>query len=151
MNKKINLILALFLVFSVIIFCLSSCGMAHLISLHESIKMKNYYSEKNNYINASGTVIHLEYSADGDLLILKFDEDIEPANTFTSRKFLIEGENLITIKKGGFDEKVKVGSYVEFTTVPRDFGYARPIVALTVNGETLLEFEVGYQAHLDSL
>ena len=83
------------------------------------------------------------------MLILKFDKDLAPANTFTSRKFLIEGENLITIKLTGFDEKIKVGSFVEFITVSAAlYGYARPIVSLTVDGETLLEFEEGYEGLL---
>lgn len=152
MKKKNNFILALFLVCSVIMFCLSSCGISPLISLHESIKMKNYYSEKGNYINASGTITELEYSQNGKALILVFDEDIAPANIFTSRKFVIEEENLLVIKMNGFDEKVEIGSFVEFTTVPSAlFGYARPIVSLTINGETLLDFEDGYQGLLDAL
>ena len=104
MKKKYYCSFILILVLSVLLFCLSSCGLAHLI---ESAKMKNYYSEKSNYINVIGTVADIEYSEGGDLLILEFDEDIAPADIFTSRKFLIEGENLLTIKTSGFDEKVK--------------------------------------------
>lgn len=149
MSKRFYSVLTFVLVFSVFIFCLSSSGLAHLI---ESAKMKNYYSEKSNYINVIGTVADIEYSEGGDLLILEFDEDIAPADIFTSRKFLIEGENLLTIKTSGFDEKVKIGSFIEFTTVPAVlYGYARPIVSLTINGETLLEFEDGYQGLLEAL
>ena len=146
MKKKYCFLLTLILVLTLPVLIFSFVGLV------ESIKMKNYYSEKGNYINASGTITDLEYAEDGDLLILRFGEDITPVNTFTSRKFLIEGRNLLAIKDAGFDEKVKVGGSVEFTTVPAVlYGYARPIVSLTVNGEVLLEFEDGYTNLLEEL
>lgn len=151
MNIKKFLILLLVLALSIVSLILSFFATVRLISLPEKIQMKKYYNKMENYISASGTVTNIIYEENDDRMFIFFEEDITPASTFTGRKFVIKGNGLETVRKHGFDEKVKVGSYVEFTTVPRDFGYARPIVSLTVNGETLLEFEVGYQAHLDSL
>lgn len=140
-------ILILFLTFA-----LCSCGFANLISLPEKTRMKNYYSDKTNYIEAEGTITDLEYAEGDELLILWFDENISPENTFTGRKFLIQGENLLKIKAAGFDERVEVGSFVEFVTVPAAlYGYARPIVSLTVDDEILLEFEEGYLGLLNTL
>ena len=105
MSKKHYI--AIVLVLSILPFCLTSCGLVGLINYPEKIRMRNYYSEKGNYINASGTVTSFKYGENNDKLYLFFEEELIPADTFTSRKFVITGNNLNYVKSNGFDEKVR--------------------------------------------
>ena len=47
------------------------------------------------------------------------------------------------VLKNGISEKIKLGDTVEFVTAPRYFGdgYVMPIVAISVEGEQLLDYE----------
>ena len=108
-----------------------------------SAKEKKYYAQKDNYINATGTVIHIAYSKDHTELYLGFSE-LTP--TFDDIDFKIVGDNLSIVQKNNIDEKIKTGDKIEFITAPKYFGdgYVMPIVAISVDGEVLLEFEEGY-------
>ena len=109
-----------------------------------SRQMRRYYSEQDNYINATGIVSHIAYNEGNDSLYLAFSE-LSP--TFDDTNFKIVGDNLTIVQKNGIDEKIKIGDSVEFITAPKYFGdgYVMPIVALSLNGETMLEFETGYE------
>ena len=108
-----------------------------------STKVKEYYKEKDNFVTATGTIIHIAYSKDNTELYLGFS-DLTP--TFDDIDFKIVGDNLSIVQKNNIDEKIKIGDKIEFITAPRYFGdgYVMPIVAISVNGEELLEFEEGY-------
>lgn len=54
-------------------------------------KMKDYYSQKENYINATGIVSHISYNEDGSALYLGFS-DLNPQ--FDDNSFKIVGDNL---------------------------------------------------------
>lgn len=112
-----------------------------------SAKEKEYYAQKDNYINATGTVIHIAYSEDNSEMYIGFS-NLNP--TFDDITFEIVGDNLSIVQKNNIDEKIKIGDKIEFITAPRYFGdgYVMPIVALSVNGEDLLEFEEGYDNFL---
>lgn len=113
-------------------------------------KMKDYYSQKDNYITATGTISHIAYSEDNTALCLGFSE-LTP--TFDDTDFEVVGENLLITQRNGIDTKIKVGDQVDFITAPRYFydGYIMPIVSISVNGECLLEFEEGYANLLEWL
>ena len=102
-----------------------------------------YYADQNNYVTASGTVTHMQYTDNGETLFLGF-EDL--SFSFYDTSFRIVGENLVIARQNGIDEKLALGDRVELISAPRIFGdgYAVPIVGLTVDGETLLTFEQGY-------
>lgn len=108
-----------------------------------SVQKKEYYSQTNNYINATGTIIHIAYSEDKDTLYLEFS-DLTPS--FDDTGFKIVGENLVIAQSNGIDEKLEIGDEIEFVTAPKYFGdgYVMPIVEISVAGEKLLEFEEGY-------
>ena len=108
-----------------------------------SRKEIQYYSERNNYITATGTVMHIKYNEKKDALYLGFDELLPE---FSDRTFKIVGKNLTVVQENDIDQKLKLGDHVEFISAPRYFGdgYAMPIVGITVDGEVLLEFEEGY-------
>lgn len=130
-----------------LLFSFTSCG---LIQAKERRKLIDYYKNVDNFIQAAGTVVEILDQEEDCLLVLTFGEDVKSSvsspQVFASRRLLIEGENYTAVKSKGFDEKIKVGSFLEFTTVVKALTQkARPIVSLTVDGETLLDFEEGYQ------
>lgn len=106
-------------------------------------KMRDYYSQKNNYINATGIISHISYNKDKTALYLGFS-DLTPY--FDDNSFKIVGDNLLIVQKKGIDEKIKIGDPVDFITAPRYFGdgYVMPIVEISVNSEELLDFEEGF-------
>lgn len=108
-----------------------------------TIKMKNYYSQKSNYINATGIVTHISYNEDKSALYLGFS-DLNPK--FDDNSFKIVGDNLPIVQQNGIDEKIEIGDQVDFITAARYFGdgYVMPIVEISVNEEELLNFEDGF-------
>ncbi len=107
-------------------------------------KMKDYYSQKNNYVNATGIVTHISYNEDKSALYLGFS-DLTPQ--FDDDSFKIVGDNVLIVQQNGIDEKIKIGDQVDFITAPKYFGdgYVMPIVAISVDGEELLSFDEGYK------
>jgi len=103
----------------------------------------DYYSKRDNYITATGMVRYISYSEDNLALYLDFEE-LTP--TFDDTCFKIVGKNLSIVQGNGINDKVKEGIQIEFITAPRYFGdgYVMPIVAISVEGESLLEFEEGF-------
>ena len=104
----------------------------------------DYYSSRDNYVSATGIVDYMAYSENADALYLELSE-LTPAFDDTCFKFV--GDNLLLVQKGGIDEKIKVGNQIEIITAPKYFGdgYVMPIVAISINGESLLNFDEGYE------
>lgn len=109
-----------------------------------------YYSEKSNYVTASGVIDYLKYNDDRSALYIGFsDLDYK----FDDTCFKIVGENLSIVQENGIDEKISVEDKVSFMTAPKYFGdgYVMPIVSISVNEEELLEFDQGVNNLLDWL
>lgn len=106
-------------------------------------KMKDYYSQESNYINATGIVTHISYNEDRSALYLGFSE-LNPQ--FDDNSFKIVGDNLPIVQQNGIDQKIKIGDQVDFVTATRYFGdgYIMPIVEISVKEEKLLNFEDGF-------
>ena len=132
MTKKLKKVLVLILLVNIFIMC--ACY---------SSKMKDYYLEEENFINVSGTIDHIKYSDNNEMLYLGFSDLMPKCDDDT---FKIVGENVSIIKANGIDEKIEIGTKIEFVTAPKCWGdgYVMPIVAITVDGEELLAFEEGY-------
>ena len=107
-----------------------------------SRKMKDYYSQESNYVNATGIVTHISYDENRSALYLGFS-DLDPQ--FDDNSFKIVGDNLPIVQQNGIDEKIEIGDQVTFITAARYFGdgYVMPIVEISVNEEELLNFEEG--------
>lgn len=105
-------------------------------------KQMEYYSVPENYISVSGTVSHFVYDEALDAYYLAFD-DMSVA--LSDHNFKIVGENASIVRKGGIQEKINIGDSVSFVTAPKYWGdgYVMPIVEISVDGETLLEFNTG--------
>mgnify|MGYP001861264370 CR=1 FL=1 len=106
-------------------------------------KMKGYYAQKSNYVNATGNVTHISYNEDRSALYLGFS-DLNPQ--FDDNSFKIVGDNLPIVQQNGIDEKIEIGDQVEFISAARYFGdgYVMPIVEISINEEELLSFEEGF-------
>ena len=103
----------------------------------------NYYRHKEYYITAVGTIDRIRYDEKNTRVILDFSE-ILPEMFYPS--FDIVGESFLLVQSRGIEEKLKLGDQVEIVTAPGAFsyGYVRPIVAISINGESLLDFDEGY-------
>ena len=124
----------------VIVFLFSSC---------EKKRMLDYYFQEDNYITVSGTLTHIKYSDDSTILYLGFSNITE--GFVSSADFEFVGENLNIVRQNGIDEKLEKGKIIEFVTAPGCWGdgYIYPIVEITIDGETLLEFEEGFPNFLE--
>lgn len=115
-----------------------------------SIRYRIYYPVKDNYIEVSGVVIYMEYSDDHTVLYIAFSD---MNRKLDDRSFEIVGENLRIVEKNGIVDKIKIGDRVTFVTAPKYFGdgYVMPIVAISANGESLLDFDEGFKNFMDYL
>ena len=127
-------VLAIITIICFLVVSSCACGSAE--------KLK-YYAEKDNYISVTGIVESVINSSDRSGLYIDFS-DLNPSLDDTC--FKIVGENLNIVRKNGIEEKLKEGDEVVFITAPRYFGdgYVMPIVAISINGESLLDFNDGY-------
>ena len=103
-----------------------------------------YYSEKSNYVTASGAVNHIQDDPELDGLYLGFSE-LSP--TMDDISFKLVGANREIVLQRGILQKIQLGTTVSFMTAPRYFGdgYIMPIVEISVDGEELLSFVEGYE------
>lgn len=115
-----------------------------------SIRYRIYYPVKDNYVEISGVVIYMKYSDDHTVLYIAFS-DMD--RKLDDRSFKIVGENLRIVEKNGIDDKIKIGDSVTFVTAPKYFGdgYVMPIVAISANDESLLDFDEGFKNFMDYL
>ena len=104
---------------------------------------KQYYSEKENYISITGTITEIKYNEDSTALYISFSD---LSSVLDDVSFKIVGDNLQIVQNNGIDSKLRTGDKINFITAPKYFGdgYVMPIVAISVNGENLLDFEEGY-------
>ena len=130
--KKSNIIMVLYMVFLVI--ALLGC---------QSVSMVEYYSQKDNYVDASGTVSHLYDDVENRTLYIGF-ADLTPS--FDDTNFKIAGNNYDIIMGNGIMEEMKVGVNVKFVSAPLYFGdgYVMPIASITIGHKPFLDFETGF-------
>ena len=106
---------------------------------------EDYYADESNYITAVGTVVHIQYTNDGEELYLGISG---LGSEFADVNFRIIGASLTAAQGRGIDGKLQIGDEVTFISAPSYFGdgYVVPIAALTVHGETLVEFDEGFES-----
>ena len=128
--KKTLVLIASF----VMIAYLSSCDYA---------EKKEYYRQKENYVEATGTLVHFTYNYERTRIFLGFS-DTQPA--FDDYTFKIVGKSVQYVTDAGIEDKLEIGARVTFIVAPKYFGdgYAMPIVAISVGDKLLLDFDTGY-------
>ena len=127
----------------------TTCILPVLLCSCNSSEIIEYYSQKENYINVTGTVSNIKYNEDTTALYIDLSE-LSPVLDDTC--FKIVGKNLEIVKANKIDDKLKTGEQITFITAPKYFGdgYVMPIVSLTIDGEELLSFEEGYANFMDT-
>lgn len=113
-------------------------------------KKKEYYSNEENYIEVTGTIHHVVFDQENEVLCLAFSclsEKLDDDN------FELVGRNYSIIIESSYIEKIKTEMVATFVTAPKYFGdgYIMPIVALTIDGQCLLDYETGIANFLDYL
>ena len=138
--KRNSLLKSIILITSICIL-LCSCTSSRIIE---------YYSQKENYISVTGTVSSIKYSEEATALYIEFSE---LSSVLDDTCFKVVGENLEIVKVNRIDDKLKIDKQITFITAPKYFGdgYVMPIVAISISGENLLDFEEGYKNFLDWL
>ena len=113
-------------------------------AVYESQEFK-YYSDKDNYVNVRGVVDDFSYDEDKKSLFINFTDLVSEDDFFET--FKITGKNLDIVESKDIKNKMEKGSQIEFISAPRMFGdgYIYPIVSITINGETLLDFDEGVE------
>ena len=136
MKKNIFTIIRFLLLLVVTVSILTGCFFR--------VKEKVYYSNEENYVSATGTVIHLSYNEKGDRLMIGLSDLSEK---FEGSSFFVGGKNLQILLDENALELIHIGDTLSFTAAPRIFGdgYSVPIVALTVKGQEVLNFETGWK------
>ena len=121
---------------------------AVLLSACQAIQMREYYSEKGNYITATGTVSHISIDEEKRILYIDFSE-LSPS--FDDTCFKIVGSNFVILRQKGIVDSLRKGDTIEFVSAPRYFGdgYIMPIVSISIAGECVLEFEEGLTNFLE--
>ena len=127
-----------------------TCILLVLLCSCNSSEIIEYYSQKENYISVIGTVSNIKYNEDTTALYIDLSE-LSPVLDDTC--FKIVGENLEIVKVNKIDDKLKTGEQISLITAPKYFGdgYVMPIVAISISGENMLNFEEGYKNLLDWL
>ena len=105
---------------------------------------EKYYADKSNFITGEAIVENIIYDEEDNEIILWLHEIDE---AYQTGNFKIKGENTQLVLERGILEKLKIGDVITFTSAPRFFydGYFMPVVAITVSGEDLLDFEEGHK------
>lgn len=118
------------------------------LSACQTSQMREYYSEKSNYVTAVGTVAYISFNEAEHSLYIDFSV-LTP--TFDDTCFKIVGKNYDLVQEKGIEALIQVGDQIEVITAPKYFGdgYVMPIVSISVDGEMLLEFEEGFTNFLE--
>ena len=107
-----------------------------------------YYNNIDNFITGEGVVDNIIYNKGSDYIVYWLSE-IDGA--YQCSDFVIEGQNCFTVLGNGILDKVKLGDTITFTSATGYFGNGdfMPIVALSVGGEVILDFEEGHKNLMD--
>ena len=102
-----------------------------------------YYSNRENYVSATGTITHISTNVEKKTIYIGFEDLSYP---FDDTTFKIVGKNYDIVINNGILNSLKVGIQARFISAPRYFGdgYVMPIVAIAISGNTYLDFEEGF-------
>lgn len=136
-----------FLTILSISFLFCSCGILTSIEKEQLIW---HYSDKNNFIECTGEVTHVNFSNQNGLFLEI--EGIKP-DIFSDTSFEIRGYNIDIVKSNNICDEICVGDVITFVSDPEYFGdgYIMPIVGLSKGNKVYLDFDVGYDKYMSYL
>lgn len=107
-----------------------------------------YYADESNFVTVTAEISFLNETE--TTLYIEFSNLPE---IFSDDYFKIISENWEIVKQKMGNDHFSIGDEVTFITAPKYFGdgYVMPIVAISFNGEWLLEYEQGYKNFLNAL
>ena len=138
--KQCNKILS-FLAICLFAFVVSSCSTSN----DEKI---NYYSNEQNYVEITGTINHIAFDEEQEALYLGF-ANLSKETDDNCFKIVGDSYSIVVAHK----DILQTGKTATFVTAPKYYGngYVMPIVSLTIDGNNILEYEVGFLNFLDWL
>lgn len=118
------------------------CAVCVILASCKPAEKAEYYSDPDHYVTATGTITFLNCDEDNEIVYIGFS-DLSPA--FSDSCFKISGKNYERIHENGLLEVLDLGQQITFMSAPKYFGdgYVMPIVSITVEGNTYLDFEEG--------
>ena len=132
---------------------LSSCDYLLFYSdMREINEEKEFVSDINNFVTATGTIQILEIHSGTNGWYLQFDklENIQP-NVFPENYFVFLKLTTHILEKNGFFEECKPGDTITFIAAPCQYlPYPVPIVSVSKGDKVYLDFETGYKALMKS-
>lgn len=131
--KHCNKIL-LFLTIYFFALVVSSCTMTN----NEKI---NYYSNEQNYVKITGTINHIVFDEEQEVLYLGFT-NLSKETDDNCFKVVGDSYSVVVANK----DFIQSGKTATFVTAPKYYGngYVIPIVSLTIDDNNILEYEVGF-------
>lgn len=132
------------ILFLMIVFCMLitiSCN-------YMQNEMVKYYSNIENYVEATGIISYVNFDEENKTLYLGFEDLSEK---FDDNCFKITGSNYFVVVE--HRELFQVGKKTFFITAPKYYGngYVMPIVSITIDDCCLLEYEIGFTNFIDWL
>lgn len=113
-------------------------------------EMISYYSDESYYITVTGIVSYISYNTYSNSLYLCFTD---LSFGFDDNCFKVVGENIPIVQEKIENFDTLCGKEVTFVTAPKYFGdgYVMPLVSLTVDDETILNYQDGFTNFLEWL
>ena len=144
-NKRC--VLLSFSVLLIALFVLNSCNS---LIAHQKKQELNYYSNPNVFERISGQICFINDNAEERSLYIGFYDVPEG---YSDNTFVFQGKNYDLIINNGVKSKLNLEARIEIVTSPEYFGdgYVMPIVALSIDGDELLDFQTGYDNFIEGL
>ena len=120
------------------------------------IQEKEYYSDKNNFVSVTAVCVEVstnEHIPDRYFITVENMEYERTENCkFIGLTFTFDKASSAILKEARIEDKLTKGTAFTFISAPEYFGdgYKCPIVALEVNGDILLDFNIGYKNLMDT-
>lgn len=134
--------------------CVFLCSMLSACSIWEAgyeNREREYYSDKNNFVTVEAECVEIctnEWSP-GQYFINVKDMVYQETESckFVSRSFVVNEENSKILSDAIVERRLVSGTTIVFKSAPRYFGdgYIYPMVSLEIDGEVILDFDVGYR------
>ena len=135
MQKKRRLVVIISIALAVVLL--------HLLFPSYRQRERKYYAEQENYISVTAVVSEVAYFGNDQIVVYVRDKSVD----FTDTGFILNGDNAQIARKNGIEDKIYPGAVITFTCAPRYFGdgYNIPMVALCIDGDSILDFETGFR------
>lgn len=110
------------------------------------VREKNYYKEKRNFVTVEAVFKGTEDNSRVNYLII-WTEKGQTTEIFSEWRFKFTEASSLRLKNASFLEEVVPGDTITFIAAPKYFGdgYLVPIVGISANGKTYLDFETGWR------